>query len=828
MATNLYIRFILFIGLNLLLINNGFSKTFIIDDTDKPDTSNIRADSTDTIIDPLQSKKSKDAPETTVKYFAKDSIVMDNVKNMVYLYKDAKVEYGQITLKADTIIIYLDKNELYAKGGKDSLGRDTKVFFQDGEESFEAPEMAYNFKTKKGKIIQIVTEEDETYILAEKAKRMDNEDIFIQKGKITTCDAPDPHFYFLSERLKVKPGKFIVSGPTHLVIRGIHTPIWVPFGIFPNNAKRQSGVLIPGPASERGFNGLRELGYHWAINDYVHADFLTDVFFDGSFRANAVFNYKKRYRYNGSVSLRFNQIKQGITGLSNESTTRDLSLGWRYNQDPKAHPKRKFSVNIDAKSPTFNQSQVLNSVTAASTVQAYNRSSVSWAWNDKWGAFQTTADFNQNFGRKEISARAPNMSLRLKQKPIIGNLQYRTTVEFKNEVSAGDSTFFTAQTLDKMNSGIRANTIIDLGSSYKILKYVNLTVPSINVNTYGNFQSSRRSFVNNEVVRDTVKEFRAAYDMSLGNARLNTKIFGTYKFKDGMYVKAFRHIIDPTVSFSYNPDFFIEQQNINRDVKNNMGDIISTYSIYENSMYRPMARESFSMNYQLNNVLQAKIREKTDSATNYKKANIIQALNFSGNHNFLADSLNWSNIRFNLNANPGFLKNFNIDGSINPYGMDSLGRTVDDLLWKKGSIGRLTNFSARTAVGIERKDFIPRAQRKLLMQDGFNWNMNINYTFAYRKPGLQSSITNSLDASGSVTLNNNLNFAYNLAVDMKTGGILGSTTYLEFRKDLHCWEMTMNWFPFNDNVTYVFTIRPKSGMLRDLKQERRRGNGQLQ
>lgn len=833
MEAKLYIRFILLNILGLLLINNALSKTFEADSLLYPDTPILAKDSA--TITPKR-RSSPNAPESIVKYFAKDSIVMDNINRVVYLYKDAKVEYGTITLEADTIVIYLDKNELHAKGGLDSNGVMKKVFFQDGDESFKAPEMAYNFKTQKGKILKVVTEEEQTFVLADKAKRMPTDEVYIQSGKITTCDADEPHFYFLSNKLKVKPGKYIVSGPTHLVIRGIHTPLWVPFAFFPNNATRQSGILIPGYAQERGYVGLRELGYHWAINDYVHAEFLSDLFFDGSLRANGVFTYKKMYRYNGNVSLRFNQIREGVRGLSNEAVSRDISVGWLYNQDAKAHPKRRFSVNIDAKSPSFNQSQVLNNMTAMSTVQAYNRSSMSWGWSDSWGSFQSTADLNQNFGRKEISMRAPNMSLRLKQQNLFGNtdlpflkdIQYRTTMEFKNEVTSGDSTFFQSDIFQRMNAGTRVNTVIDYGKSLRIplgiLKYLNFTLPGITVNGYGNFQSSRQFLEEGVIKRDTIRGFVPAYDMSFGNARVNTKIFGTYAFKDGYYIKAFRHVIDPTITATYNPDFFIDQQNINREVRDEFGETMRTYSIFENSMYRPIARQSAALSYQLNNVLQAKIREKKDTVLSYKKTNIIQALNFSGNYNFLADSLKWSDIRFNLNANPGFLKNFNIDGTINPYGMDESGRTVDQLLWNDGTLGRLTNFSTRATMGIERKDFIAKDMRALVMEDGFNWNMNINYTFNYTKLGLVGGIRNSLDASGTVTLSNRTSFSYNLAVDMKTGNLVKSTTFLNLIRDLHCWEMTLNWFPFNDNVTYMFTIRPKSGLLKDLKHERRSGN----
>lgn len=811
-------------GLLGLLINNGFSKTFNNDSIQVPDSLKISGDSSNTII---KTKSSPNAPETIVKYFARDSIVMDNIKNVVYLYSEAKVEYGEMIVNADTIIIYLDKNEVYAKGGLDSLGKRKKVHFQDGDQSFDAPEMAYNFDSKKGRIYDIVTEESEMYLHAKIAKRSPSEDIYVQKGKITTCDAEDPHFYFEAEKLKVKPGKYIVVGPTHLVIRNVHTPLWVPFGIFPNNATRQSGILIPGPASDRGQQGLRELGYHWAINDYVHATLLTDVFFSGLFRANLRFDYKRLYKYNGELALNYNRNPSGIVGLSNFSTTEDYEFIWKYNQDSKANPKTRFNVNITARTATFNKTQNQNITTSYNSVQSYNRSNVSWGLNESWGSFQSTADFNQDFARKQITMKAPNLNLRFNNKRIIGNLQFRTTIDARNEVTSGDSTFFQQDIFTKMNNGGRINTVFDFGKSYRVLKYINMTLPSLTVNGYVNYKTIRQTSTSKGIVRDTVPELRGAYDMSLGNFRFNTKIFGTYTFKEGMYVKGLRHTIDPTVSLTWNPDFFIDAQDVNRILRDSIGENIGEYSIYQNSMYRPTASRALSANFSLNNVLQGKVKEKKDSTYSYKKINIIQALNATSRYNFLADSLKWDDIRLNLNANPGFLKNFNIDAVINPYEKDSLGNSVNRLLWKKNQIGRLVNFNIRSTAGISRKTFIPKQFRESVLKDGFNWTMNISYTFSYRKPNEEVTLNNSLETNGNVEFNNKWGFSYRLPIDIETFNISQNTS-LSFRRDLHCWEMTVDWLPFNNNVNYTFTIRPKAGMLSDLKYEKRnQGNTSL-
>jgi hypothetical protein len=728
------------------------------------------------------------------------------------------VKYDKMELSADTIIIYLDKNEVYAKGGLDSIGKPEKVNFVDGDESFQAPEMAYNFKSKKGKIFQVVTQEDESYLLAERAKKMPNDDIFIQKGRITTCDADTPHFHFESNRLKVKPGKYIVAGPTHLVIRNIHTPLWLPFGYFPTNPTRKSGILIPSQATDNGQLGLRELGFHWAINDYVHADFKTDFFFSGLFRASADFNYRKRYKYNGNFSIKYNRDPSGTQGLEDYRVTEDFSFGWLYQQDSKAHPKSMLSINIDAKTPSFNQTQNLNSTTAFNSVQSYNRSNISWNWREKWGSFALTSDLNQDFANERITMRAPEMVLRMNNRKIAGPIQMSGQMNFRNSVTTGDSTFFSQNTLDEMKNGISTNLNIDVGRSYPVGP-LNVSLPSITMNGYLNPQTIRKIQDSTGLSDKDIRELRAAYDMSLGNFGINTKLFGIYKFKDGMYIKGLRHTIDPTVRLSYNPDFFIQAQDINREIFDTVSNKTQTYSIYEQSVFQPRARKGLNLNYSLNNVLQAKVKQKNDSSYTYNKVNVIQAFNLTGSYNFLADSLNWSNMRLSFNANPAFLKNFNADATFSPYKMDSLGNAVNQLLWEENKFGRLTNLSIRGVMEIKRKMFSKKSKDQW-KDPNFDWNMNVSYTFNYSKPGITSTINNTLQINGSVTMNQYWDFTYRLPINIEQFKF-ANTSSLGFSRDLHCWVVRIDWLPFNPRLNYTFTIRPKAGLLSDLKYEKR-------
>ena len=803
------------LGLSGLLINNGFSKTLVLN-TDSAAVDSISSIDT---IPPNTPKSSPNAPKFPVKYQAEDSVILDNLNNRILLYNNAKVNYEAMELTADTIIIYLDRNEVCAKGGLDSLGKPEKVNFVDGDESFQAPEMCYNFKTQKGKIYQVVTQEDESYLLAKKAKKMPNDDIFIQGGRITTCDADTPHFYFESSRLKVKPGKFIVSGPTHVVIRKIHTPLWLPFGYFPTNPTRKSGILIPSQATDNGQLGLRELGFHWAINDYVHADFKSDFFFSGLFRASADFNYKVNYKYDGNFGVQYTRSPRGTKGLEDYSISEDFKFNWTYRQSAKAHPKRMFTINIDAKTPGFNQTQNLNSITAFNSVQSYNRSNLSWSWREKWGSFSVTSDLNQDFANEKITMRAPEMVLRMNNRKLLGALQMSGQMNFQNRVTTGDSTFFSQNTIDEMQNGLRTNINLDLGKSYPIGP-LNFSFPSLNINGYLN-PSTIRKFYDDSLGSKSieVEKIRAAYDMSFGNFGVNTKLFGTYKFKDGMYIKGLRHTFDPSVRLSWRPDFFIDWQDINRQYFDSTANTSQTYSIYEESVFRPTARKGLNLNYSLNNVLQAKVRQQNDSSYSYKKVNVIQAFNLVGSYNFLADSLKWSNMRLSFNANPAFLENFNADATFSPYKMDSLGNSINQLLWKENQFGRLTNLSIRGTMALKRKMFAKKDKKEWKDPD-FGWDMNIGYTFNYSKPRTTSTINNTLMLNGSVSMNQYWSFTYRLPVNLEQLKF-ANTSSLGFRRDLHCWEVIVDWLPFNSRLNYTFTIRPKAGLLRDVKYEKR-------
>ena len=809
-----------------LLINNGFSKTLPLKSSPNlfPDSNNLVMEldtlSKDSIIIDEIADGSPDSP---VKYTAKDSINLDNSNQIVYLFGEAKVVYGNISLKADRIKVFIKKNEVHAFCKRDSLNEKIleKVVFTDDGESFEAPEMKYNFNTKKGRIIQATTQEGEMHLLSDLGKKMPNNDIFLKKGKLSTCDAGHPHFYFESRKLKVIPGKKIIAGPTNLIIRELRTPLVLPFGVFPNNQKRQSGILIPGYDNYNNSLGLMNLGYHWAINDFLHTEVLTSLYFSGRWLLSADLIYKKRYKYSGKFTFNYTKDVKGTPDLENYSITKNFNLRLIYNQDKKSHPKSTFKSNIDYRSPTYNQTQIINSSTIVSTVQAQSKSQISWTWNEsnKW-KLTTSADLTQNYNQKKISMSLPNLNLNLQ--PITkGIFRFAGSMETKNEVASGDSTFFSLNTLKNLRNGAKSNLNMAINKRISVFRYLNLTLPTVNWNSYIITEEISKIQIENGLSNDTINTMKYAYDLSLGNLGINTKIFGTYKFKDKYYVKGFRHQITPKVNLTYRPDFFIDAQNIYKTFYDTVTSKDIEYSKYSTAMYRPNASKAASINFILDQNLQSKVRDLSDSTgLKNKKINIINSFNLRSSYNFLKDSINWSNLSVNLSTAPVFLKTLSISGNISPYAIDDEGKVYNKLLWEDGELGRLTNFTIQTSMSLNRNMLTKWMFRiEDVPANDFKWNMNISYQFNYSKPAFDPTIRESLTINGDVQISKKTKFSYNLPVNLKSK-TFGTSGNFNIKRDLHCWEITLGYSPFREKLNFSLLIQPKSSMLKDIKLDR--------
>ena len=326
-------------------------------------TANAQQITTDSLVFSTDTIRSDNALEEQVVSYAEDSIDYDLINKKVHLYHNAKVTYGGVVLTAAYIELDSDENTVYATWLKDSVGSVYGLpVFQEYGKSFTADAITYNFKSKKGLIKEVITKEGEGYVLGEKVKKQDDDVIHTHSGRYTTCDAKEPHFAIRAKKIITIPGEKIITGPANLEIASIPTPLFIPFGFFPNQQKQSSGIIFPtyGESANKGFF-LRNGGYYFAINDYMDLSLRGDIYTKGSWKLGAASNYKKRYKYNGNFSVSYASQKSGNRDLDNFSEIRDFFINWKHNQDPKANPNSRFSANVNAGSSSYHQNNSFNS-----------------------------------------------------------------------------------------------------------------------------------------------------------------------------------------------------------------------------------------------------------------------------------------------------------------------------------------------------------------------------------------------------------------------------------------------------------------------------------
>jgi len=657
---------------------------------------------------------SKDAIDAIIDYKAEDSSYTDIATRKAYLWGNAQVKYDGLDLKADIIIIDFEKRQLYARGRIDSSGKYVgKPVFKDGERETEADTMIYNFETKRGRTYGIALKEDDGYIYCNKVFRDDDKSIYSDRGRYTTCNNREhPHFYLEARNLKIIPEKKIIFGPSNLVIEDIPTPLFIPFGMFPTKKEKKSG-LVPFEYGMSGNYGpfLRNVGYHFAINDYVDASLTGDIYFRGSWRVANNTRYIKRYKYNGNFNIEFSKYLNGEREDPDFRTnnTRSFALKWNHNQDGKAKPGSMFSASVNVQKNNFAR---LNSRNPTAIVSNEFGSSVSYSktlFKNK-ANLTTSALHRQNTQTKSFSLSLPNLTLGVQritpfsQPNSAGKYKWYKDfgisyqLEFENRIDTKDSIFFSGKpiegVLESIVPGIKINSPITLSSadqfkqgiihsipitlgSYKFLKQHFSFTPTVSYKEYWYFKTIEKKW--NEVT-DTIDvinhyNFSRASDYS-ASGNIITNIFGTYMFKSKK-VSALRHTISPNVGFSYRPDYSNARYGYYKDIQiDTTGKKFSKYSIYEGGIKgKPAEGSSGLITFSLVNNIKAKVLKVTDTSSVYENKTWLENLSINGNFNMLADTQKLSNITIN-----GFTKlfnhvNMNANATLNPYAKTSRKNT---------------------------------------------------------------------------------------------------------------------------------------------------------
>lgn len=699
------------------------------------DSNTWKKDTTEVDTMP-KSKSSLDAP---VSYTAKDSITFDLLYNRANLFGESHVGYQNLELTADVITIALDSSIVHAEGRKDSIGEVIgKPLFRQGSEEYEPDRISYNFKTRRAFITNVYTKQGEGFMTTDESKRDSSGLMYLNGGKYTTCDAQHPHFYLKMSRAKVRPGKSVVFGPAHLVVEDVPLPLAVPYGFFPFSHSYQSGFIMPsyGDETERGFY-LREGGYYFAINDYVDLKLVGDIYTKGSWGLSLSSNYKKRYKFSGSLYLSFQKT---VFEDKSQPSVSDFKITWTHRQDSKANPSSSFSASVNYASTSYEKNNLTSRYNPESYTQSTRTSSVSYSktFEDLGLTLSGTFNLSQNLRDSMISVTLPTLNITLarlypfKRKHAVGKerwyekiaMSYTGTLQ--NSITTKDYKLFKSNLLKDWRNGMKHQ--IPISATVQLFKYINLTT-SFNFTDRMYMQKVRQDWDKDKqtVVRDTTLGFYNVYDYNL-SLSLNTKLYGFYKpakWAGGKFIQAIRHVFTPSVSFSYAPDFgsdsygyYGSYQRTDRDGVP-VGNPV-TYSYYAGSLYgTPSAGMRGNINMDVSNNLEMKVASKSDS-TGMKKVSLIDELGASLSYNMAAKSRPWSDLstRLRLKLSKNYTFSLNAVFATYAYEFDERGNVVvgDRTEWSYGRFGRFQGMSQNFSYTFNNETF-KKIRNKLLGLD---------------------------------------------------------------------------------------------------------------
>lgn len=690
----------------------------------------LQADSL--VADSLVVAPASSGIEAKVDYTANDSLVFSLDGGSVEMYGDARITYDEIELTAAYIRYDMDLNMVTAFGLEDTSGRIAgNPVFTDPNGTFESTKLRYNFKTRKGFIEEVVTEQEGGYLHSEKTKKQANGHIHLKDGKYTTCDAPHPHFYIAITKGISMPGDKIVSGPAYLVLADVPLPLGIPFGFFPNSKTKTSGILIPkyGEEGSRGFY-LREGGYYFAMNDYMDLRVTGDIYSNGTWGLRVGTNYKLNYRFSGNLNVKYFKNVNGYRNIEGQySVSRDYAIGWSHSQDSRANPTSSFRASVNLSSSSYDQNHTRN---INSVMTNTKQSSISYTKSFPNSPFNLSASLNhsQNSKTEAVNMTLPKVSLNMaritpfKRKKATGpkrwyeDIQLTYTSILENRVATYDSLLFTGYVWDDMKNGYKHSIPLSLNiKPFKKVKKVAALqsfaiTPSMNYNGMI-YTRQTHKWVTYEPADDGGEDVRTLNDTLINklsyahslfpsiSSGFSPKIYGMYSFTGDGRLEAIRHVMTPSASFSYVPDLTGFQADYYRAaIDPEVGDTVDVYSIYEKEIYGTPTFNgaSGSLSLSLRNNLEAKMRSKNDTVDETEKVKLIDNLSFSTSYNlFHTDTLTpaWRPVSFNGSTRI-FKNKLNVSfrGVLDPFGYDSVRtRTAETWFSQTGKPVRLTNAS---------------------------------------------------------------------------------------------------------------------------------------
>ena len=676
-------------------------------------------------------RQRKNGIDSPVEFSANDSLIYEAGTGMAHLFGASHVKYQNMDLHSEKIYMSLDSSLVHATGARDSLDKlfGTPVF-QMGSDSYESDTMAFNFKTKKGLIQQVYTQQDDGYLTSELSKRGSNGELYLQHGKYTTCDAPHPDFYIALSRAKVRPGKDVVFGPAYLVVCDVPVPLAVPYGFFPFTKSYSSGFIMPtyGDETERGFY-LRDGGYYFAVSDKMDLKLLGEIYTKGSWGISAASNYRKRYRYSGSFLGSYQNTVSGEKNLPDYSKTTSFKIQWSHRQDQKANPFSNFSASVNFATTSYERNNLTSMYNPQAMTQSTRTSSVSYStgFSSIGMTLSTTMNLNQNMRDSTIALTLPDLNISIsrfqpfKRKKKVGEerwyekISMSYTGHLSNSINTKEDKLMKSRLNRDWKNGMQHS--IPISANFMLFGNINLN-PSINLTdrTYLNRVMQSWDEDKGEVVRDTVNGFYNVYNWNL-SLSASTKLYGFYipsRKLFGDKIQAIRHVFTPQVSFTYAPDFSARRYGFYKTYQRTNADgtvDLVEYNPYEGTLYGGAPKgKTGTVSFDFSNNVEMKIRTDNDS-TGLKKISLIDELGFSMSYNLAASVRPWSDLstRLRLKLTKSYTFNLNAVFASYQYEADSVGATPrlseHTTYWEKGKIGRFQGLSQNLSYTISNETF---------------------------------------------------------------------------------------------------------------------------
>jgi LPS-assembly protein len=840
-----------------------------LNDTIPGITDSIRTTDTLPQVDTFSLRLSKDTLDAPVNYEAEDSAVLLIKEKKFLLYGKTKTTYKDVTLTAPSVEIDQQTSIVTAYSSRDSLGNViTRARFAQGtEQAFESDIITYNFKTQRGLTKNTYTKQQDMWVQANLIKKVNANTTFARHVIMTTCDFDEPHFGFVSSKGKFINNKVAVTGPIHPEFEGVPIPIYLPFGIFPLNPGRHSGILPPTFEVNEQFGiGLVNGGYYHVLNDYLDVTFRADIYSYGGWRANLTPTYRKRYRYQGSFNLSMQRTKIAFKGDPDFNLTKTFNISWNHSMDSRAKPNVNFSANVNAGSTKYNQFVPNNPIRNITNNQASSISySRTWTGNTPLN-LTLSANQNQNSNNHLMNITLPDAGFSvatfypLQRKDMAGTPKWYEKIGVGYTATARNQIAFydTAQ-----NSFSRLLDTLQWGAQHRFP--ISLTLPPLGKFMVSPSISYEETWLTHRIRRrwnstakrvDTVSTEKGFYtdrQMSFG-VGFNTTVYGTFNFKKSKLV-AIRHVVRPTFSLNYRPNLSKNKYDV---IQVDTSGRTSVFSQFDNNqIFRGYGYGKFGgMSFGVDNNLEAKWRGKNDSVD--KKIRLIDGFGFSSGYNFLQDSLKLLPFALYLRSTLFEKISLSAQAVLDPYQVDSTGRTINRFIWRDNhfSPGRITSGSISMSTQFQSKPRDPnqapnpnaqmnrRISDPLLLADeqrlqeymqrnpaefvDFNipWSLNLSFSLNFNKQfdrqikDFKTNVSSSASFNNSFSLTPKWNFTTNGFYDFNTKQLTQFT--MSISRDMHCWQMSIGVTPIGDYRYFNITISPKSSILQDLRVNRTR------